>query len=59
MSSAVMGYPVPRAGGTDLSHMAKIGQTNRPDGDTTRIHERNLARHLLKTVGDGHPIFDS
>ena len=26
---------------------------------TTQIHERNLARHLLKTVGDGHPIFDS
>ncbi len=25
---------------------------------TTQIHERNLARHLLKTVGDGHPVFD-
>jgi hypothetical protein len=30
MSSAVMGYPAPRAGGTDISHMAKISQTNRP-----------------------------
>jgi acyl-CoA dehydrogenase len=26
---------------------------------TTQIHERNLARHLLKTVGNGQPIFDS
>jgi acyl-CoA dehydrogenase len=26
---------------------------------TTQIHERNLARHLLKAVGDGRPIFDS
>jgi acyl-CoA dehydrogenase len=26
---------------------------------TTQIRQRNLARHLLKTVGDGRPIFDS
>lgn len=32
MSSAVRGYPDQRASGTDISHMAKISQTNRPDG---------------------------
>jgi acyl-CoA dehydrogenase len=26
---------------------------------TTQIHERNLTRHLLKTVGDRQPIFYS